>query len=177
MSPVTAPLARAAIAAALLTACSSTSTNPVSPPVTTSIVGVSPAGGATNVAVGAVVTLRFDHAMMPGMQQFVALHRDSLRGPVVDGTFAWADDHMQLTFTPSAPLASHTTYVIHVGGGMTDSTGAPIDYGRCPGLGGQNVTGNMMSGGGMMGGGGGEMGPGWQGPNGMYGMEFVFTTT
>ena len=42
-------------------------------------------------------------------------------------------------------LVPHSTYVLHVGGGMRSN-------------------------------GGGEMGPGWQSPNGTYGMEFVFTT-
>lgn len=174
------PLARVALGAAvLLAACGGSSTGPGSPSPTTSIVGVSPAGGATNVSVSTVVTLHFDHAMMPGMEQYVALHRDSLLGPLVPGTMAWSDDRMRLTFTPASPLAPHTTYVLHIGGGMTDSTGTPIDYGRCPGFGGQGVTGGMMGdpehmGGGHMG--GGEMGPGWQGHDGGYGMAFVFTT-
>lgn len=64
--------------------------------------------------------------------------------------------------------------MLHVGGGMTDATGAPVDYGRCGALGGQRATPQMMQGG-MMGG-GGEMGPGWQGRDGSYGMLFTFTT-
>jgi hypothetical protein len=43
-------------------------------------------------------------------------------------------------------------------------------------LGGQWATVSVMTGGGMMGG-GNEMGPGWQGTNGMYGMVFSFTTS
>jgi hypothetical protein len=57
---------------------------------------------------------------------------------------------------------------------MMDANRAPIDYGHCPALGGQNVTGAMMGSGGMMG--DGEMGPRWRGHTGGYGMEFVFTT-
>jgi hypothetical protein len=178
---LTTPLACVALgAAALLAACSGSSTGPTSPPsATTSVVGVSPAGGATNVSVGSVVTLNFDHAMMSGMEQYVALHRDSLLGPLVPGTMTWSDDRMHLTFTPGAPLAPHTTYVLHVGGGMIDSTGTPIDYGRCAEFGGHGVTGGMMGDRDHMGGGhrdGDEMGPGWQGHDGGYGMEFAFTT-
>lgn len=184
MSPsLTTPLARVALGAAvLLAACSGSATSPTapsSPSASTSIVGVSPAGGATNVSVGSVVTLNFDHAMRSGMEQYVALHRDSLLGPLVPGTMAWSDDRMQLTFTPSAPLAPHTMYVLHVGGGMIDSTGTPIDYGRCAELGGHGVTDGMMGGHDPMGGGhrgNDERGPGWQGHDGGYGMEFVFTT-
>lgn len=164
-------------AAVLLAACGGAASNLLTaPPVTTSIVGVSPAGGATNIAVDTVITMRFDHAMMSSMEQYVTLHRDSLRGPMVAGSFAWSADRTQLMFTPGTPLASHTMYVLHVGGGMTDGAGSPIDYGQCPAFGGQSVTTSMMGGGGMRGGGSGEMGPGWQGANGTYGMAFVFTT-
>jgi hypothetical protein len=112
--------------------------------------------------------------MMAGMESYVALHMDSLLGPSVAGRFAWSVDRTQLTFTPAEPLKPHTVYVIHIGGGMTDSNRAPIDYGQCAALGGHNVTGNMMGSGGMMG--DGEMGPGWRGQTDGYGMQFVFTT-
>ena len=176
-----APLVHAAAGAVvLLTACGGQSARLTAPAANTSIVGVSPVGGATSVALDAVFTLRFDHAVMATMQQFVALHRDGLRGPVVAGSFAWSSDRRQLTFTPDAPLAPRTTYVLHIGGGMRDSAGSPIDYAQCSAFGGQTVTAGMMGVGGMMGGGtmgaGGMMGPGWQGANGSYGMEFVFTT-
>ena len=166
-----------AASAATLSACGSSSA-PTSPAkLATSVVDVSPVGGATNVATSTEITITFNHAMMAGMEQYIALHRDSLTGPTVSGTVSWSSDHMQLTFTPDAPLKSHTTYVLHLGGGMMDADDAPISYAQCPAFGGQSVSGSMMGGGGMMGGGmGPEMGNGWQGSDGDYGMEFVFTT-
>lgn len=55
---------------------------------------------------------------------------------------------------------------------MTDASGHILNLDGMPGMGGQWVTGNMMMGGlpSYM------MGPGWQGPNGNYGMEMTFTT-
>lgn len=177
-SSLTIPLHRLALGAAVLfAACGGSASRRLTAPlVNISIVAVSPAGGASNVAVVTVVSLRFDHAVMSSVDQYVTLHRDNLSGPVVAGTFAWSTDRTLLVFTPGAPLAPHTTYVLHVGGGMTDTAGSPIDYGQCPAFGGQVVTSSMMGAAGMMGGGVGEMGRGWQSPNGTYGMEFVFTT-
>jgi hypothetical protein len=137
-------------------------------------VGVTPAGGATSVAITTVITVKFDHAPMAGMESYVALHIDSLLGPSVAGRSAWSADRTELTLTPTEPLKPHTTYVLHIGGGMMDANRAPIDYGRCAALGGHIVTGSMMGSGGMMG--DDEMRPGWRSHTGGYGMEFVFTT-
>lgn len=177
MHRVQLPSFALATLAAIVTACGGSSTPTSIPAVTTSVVGVSPAGGATNVPTTSPITITFDHPMMAGMEAYVALHQDSLTGPTVSGTAAWSDDHMQLTFTPDSALLPNTTYVLHLGGGMKDADDAPISYSRCAGFGGQSVSGSMMGGGGMMGGGmGGEMGSGWKGSDGDYGMEFVFTT-
>lgn len=165
------------LAAALVVssaACaSSSSTAP--PAATTAIVAVVPAGGATGVDPAAPVVIAFSHAMPASTQMLVSLHEGSIGGPLVAGTTAWSASRDTLTFAPAAPLAPHTTYVLHVGGGMTDAAGEPVDYGRCDELGGERATRQMMQGG-MMGTDGGEMGPGWQGRDGSYGMLFTFTT-
>ncbi len=171
------PLTRVALVTALLAvaACGRSATSPTAaPPVTTSIVGVIPAGGATSVTITTVITISFNHEMMGGMESYVGLHVDSLLGPSVAGRFAWSADRTQLTFTPAGPLKPQTTYVLHIGGGMIDANRAPIDYGQCRALGGRDVTEPMMGSGGMMG--EGEMGQGWRGRTGGYGMQFVFTT-
>lgn len=163
---------------ATLAACGG-SAAPTSPDaVTTSVLSVSPNGGATNVATTSPIALTFDHAMMAGMEQYVSLHQDSLTGPEVNGTTSWSSDHTKLTFTPAGSLSPATTYVLHIGGGMMDANDKPISYAQCPAFGGQSVTASMMDGGGMMAGGGSgsEMGNGWKGSDGNFGMEFTFTT-
>lgn len=166
---------RIALATAVLTvaACGGTA-SPTAPAVPTSIVGVIPVGGATGVMATTVITVTFDHAMMAGMEMYVALHEDSIVGPSIGGHFAWSADRMQLTFAPAGPLKPHMIYVLHIGGGMVDANRASIDYGQCPALGGHVVTGSMMGSGGMTV--DGETGPGWKGHIDGYGMEFVFTT-
>ena len=139
----------------------------------TSIVAISPASGASDLAVTSVITITFDHAVMLGMERYLSLHQDALTGPTVAGTATRSSDGTRLTFTPAAPLRSRTTYVLHVGGGMVDDSGHAVDYGRCASLGGRSASGSMM-GGGMMG--GAEMGAGWKGRDGAYGMLFTFTT-
>ena len=173
----TAPFKTAAFAAlaALLAACSN-SNSPTGPgAAAASVVSVAPRGGAMGVSTGTAITVTFSGAMMPAMQQYMALHRDSLRGPVVITTMSWSGDSTVLTMTPMSPLAGSTTYYLHMGGGMMGANGDSVNYSRCPGLGGQPVSSGMM--GGMMGGGGSEMGPGWAGGSGGYGMQFAFTTS
>jgi hypothetical protein len=82
---------------------------------------VSPAGGATGMAVGSPITLRFSGAMGAGMEQYVDLHRGDLSGPEVAMSCAWSAERTQLTCTPGSPLASRTMHAIHVGGGMMGS--------------------------------------------------------
>jgi Bacterial Ig-like domain len=137
---------------------------------------VSPAAGATSVATGSPVMFRFSAAMAEGMEQYVDLHKGDLSGPVVPMACAWSAGQTVLTCTPAAPLAPHTTYAIHLGGGMMSAGGMPIDYTTYGlGIGGQWIMGGMMSGthGGM---GWGMMGSGWRNANGSYGMVFTFTT-
>lgn len=161
-----------------LTACTS-STGPATTPVTT-LVSVSPAGGAS-VSPSAPVVITFNHGMSTGMEMYVSLHEGDVTGPTVACTKTWSTDRDTLTLTPSAPLKAATQYTLDVGGGMKDANEDVIDLTQHGAMmGGQWATSSMMTGAGMMGGGGPmsgqEMGPGWAGTNGMYGMVFSFTT-
>jgi hypothetical protein len=141
----------------------------------TAFMSVSPAGGATGMAVGSAITFRFSGAMGGGMEQYVDLHMGDLSGAEVAMSCAWSSDRTLLTCTPGSPLAARTTYAIHLGGGMTSAVGMAVDYTAGLGMGGQWIMGGMMTGthGGM---GWGMMGNGWHNANGSYGMVFTFTT-
>ncbi len=139
------------------------------------LAAVVPAGGAVGVDPAGVITVTFSHAIMTGMEKYAALHEGEVSGPVVAGSWALSADRTKLTFTPAAPLKTKTKYTIHLGGGMMDASGHPVNMDPGQMMGGQYAGGSMMNGGGMMGG-SGMMGPGWQGANGMYGMVFSFTT-
>ena len=137
---------------------------------------VAPQGGATGVSVSGQVVLRFGAAMGVGMEQYVDLHRDDLAGPTVPMTCGWSADRATLTCTPHSPLAPHTTYVVHIGGGMMTQAGQQLDYAQYgPMMGGQWIMGGMM-GSSHAGGSWGMMGPNWRNANGSYGMAFSFTT-
>lgn len=137
----------------------------------TQLLSVSPAGGAGRVAPTSDLVITFTHAMMPGMERYVALHRERVTGPTVAIRCAWSDGRRVLTCRPDAPLASATPYVIHVGGGMYDANGRPIGMERHG-----TSMGGRWAGGGMMGGQTPMMGSGWRHANGSYGMIFEFTT-
>jgi hypothetical protein len=138
------------------------------------LMSVSPAGGATGMAVGSPITFRFSGAMGGGMEQYFDLHMGDLSGAEVAMTCAWSADRALLTCTPGSPLTARTTYAIHLGGGMLSSGGVNVDYTAGLGMGGQWIMGGMMTGthGGM---GWGMMGSGWRNANGSYGMVFTFT--
>lgn len=152
---------------------------------TTALLSVVPTGGATGVDPSAPVEVEFGHPMNPAMADFADVHEGDLVGPEVPGSWSWSNDHTRLTFTPDQPLKPRTTYVIHLGGGMMDVDGHPVDFQRHGfTMGGEWATDTMMHegmmGGGMMGGDPGSqdyhMGPGWGHANGSYGMVFTFTT-
>jgi len=107
---------------------------------------------------------------------YVSLHEGDVTGPTVPCAAIWSTGHDTLTLTPSTSLKPATQYTLHVGGGMKDADGNVIDMSQHGGMmGGRWATTSMM-GGGMMGG-QAEMGSGWQGANGNYGMVFTFTTS
>lgn len=160
-----------------LAACggsSVTSTTPDGPAAAAQVVSVSPVGGAINVSTAGPIVVGFSHGMHAGSEMYVTLHQGTATGTLVAGHAMWSADSTQLTFTPTAALAAHTMYALHIGGNMMDDAGKPADLSKCPQFGGQAATSQMMSGG-MMG--GSEMGSGWQTPGGnTYGMVFTFTT-
>jgi hypothetical protein len=139
------------------------------------LMSVSPAGGATGIAVGSPIAFRFSGAMGAGMEQYVDLHMGDLSGAEVGMSCAWSADRTVLTCTPGSPLVPHTPYALHLGGGMMSAGGMALDYSAGLGMGGQWIMGGMMTGthGGM---GWGMMGSGWRNTNGSYGLVFAFTT-
>ena len=142
---------------------------------------VSPPGGATSVARAADVVIRFDHPMLATSEEFMTLHHGGVTDSLVPCLRTWSADSLTLTMHPMVAMDSATHYALHLGGGMKDAMGGGVNLGTHGGaMGGQWATGSMMAGGGMMGGGGPmagqEMGPGWAGANGMYGMIFTFVT-
>jgi hypothetical protein len=136
---------------------------------------VSPVAGATGVPVGSPITFRFNGAMGTGMEEYLDLHMGDLSGAEMPMSCVWSGDLTLVTCTPGSPLASRTTYAIHLGGGMMSASGTAIDYTTGLGMGGQWIMGGMMTGthGGM---GWGMMSNGWRNANGSYGMMFSFTT-
>lgn len=123
-------------AAAIAIGCSGGSM-PLSSPDATLVLSVSPAAGATNVDPAAPIVITFNRPMAMTVEA-VTLHEGTVSGPVVAGTASWSTDRTQLTFTPSEPLKSHTTYVLHLLPSLVDTTGRPVNYGSCAGrLGGQ----------------------------------------
>lgn len=159
------------------------STAPPRPPVAdVAVSSVVPRGGATGVDPAAPITISFNHSMMVGMEFLVLLHEGSAAGPAVEGTATWSADRTLLTFTPSQPLESKTTYVLHLSPNLRASTGQTVNFAACAQLvGGVALPGGMMNGGMMSGGAGQGMmsGPGWQAGSGVwgYGMILTFTTS
>jgi hypothetical protein len=150
----------------------------------TQLATVSPNGQSTGVDRNGPVTLRFDGAMMPGMQQYVDLHRGDITGPIHPIVCAWSADATLLTCTPTTPLDPATGYTVHVGGGMRNSNGDPVRMEPAEHMGSWIYAGTS---GGMMGGGmehtadhaGGSWGmldPGWRHANGSYGIVCPFQT-
>ncbi|HVX39371.1 MAG TPA: Ig-like domain-containing protein [Gemmatimonadaceae bacterium] len=178
-------LAAGLFTAALAAACAGSSTSPASAPATPPsgdaavVLNVVPAARATGVDPKAPIVITFNHAMFSGMEMLVLLHETSVTGPTVPGTGTWSADRTTLTFTPTQPLQSNTTYVLHLSPNLKDASGNPISFAACAQrLGGQSPSG--LGFGGMMGGGMGPgmMGNGWQAGTGQwgYGMIFTFTT-
>ncbi|MDX2060078.1 MAG: Ig-like domain-containing protein [Gemmatimonadales bacterium] len=136
------------------------------------LLSVSPRGGAVGVSATPDIVLAFSRSMMPGMEQFVALHQGGVTGPRMSIRCSWSDHQMTMTCRPDAALTPGTHYTIHVGGGMMDADGRPAGMDRHGmEMGGQWVGTEMMGGQGDM------MGAGWGNANGSYGMVFGFTTS
>ena len=175
-----ASAAVAAAFAALMAACGGDGMATVSTEMpgsgTTTLMSVAPHGGATGVAVTMTAVLRFSGPMASGMESFVDLHQGGLEGAVMSMSCSFSSDRVTMTCAPAPPLRPGNRYTFHVGGGMRDAGGRPVDMGQYGGtMGGQWIMGGMM---GPSHGGGpwGMMGGNWQGTNGSYGMAFEFTT-
>jgi hypothetical protein len=158
-----------------LAACSDNDTT--APGSDTTFEAVTPSAGATDVDPAGPITVRFSGPMGTGMEQYVDLHRGDIGGPIAPMNCAWSADRTTLTCTPGVPLQPGTGYTIHLGSGMMDGSGRPVemeDHGRQ--LGGQPLTGQMM--GGMHGDQpAGMMGTGWRHPGDDHlGMAFRFET-
>ena len=143
----------------------------------TNLEAVTPSAGATGVDASGPITVRFSGPMGNGMEQYVDLHQGDISGPVVQMRCTWSDDRTTLTCTPAAPLQAGTRYTIHIGSGMMDASGHPVEteeHGLQ--MGGQSVAGSMM--GGMHGGQPTSMmGSGWRHVGDDHvGMAFAFET-
>jgi hypothetical protein len=158
-----------------LTACSDNGTT--APDGGTALEAITPSDGATGVDPTGAITIRFSGPMGSGMEQYMDLHQGDITGPVRQVSCVWSDDRTTMTCTPGAPLQPGSNYTIHLGSGMMDASGRPVDteeHGRQ--MGGEPVTDQMM--GGMH---GGEatnmMGSGWRHPGDDHlGMAFTFET-
>ena len=124
-----------------LAACAS-STNPT---ISTQLVSVAPAGGATGIAVTTSITMHFSGPMMMSVDSEITLHQGDVTGTVVPCARSWSADTMTFTMTPLSPLTAGTHYTMHVDAGMMDAGGHSIDmttHGM--GMGGQCMGGGMM---------------------------------
>ena len=168
-----------AVGAMALVGSAACSDDPVASAEQVVLLSLAPAGGSVGVDVGASIVVTFDHALMPAMVEYAALHEGGVGGPEVEGTWSLTGEGTVLTFTSAEALKPATSYTIHLGGGMEGDHGEPMDFEThgSAHMGGEWATGGMMSGG-MTGMGGSHphMGDGWSHANGSYGMIFTFTT-
>ena len=136
----------------------------------TQLLSVSPRGGAAGVSSTPDIVLSFSGPMMPGMEQYLALHQGPLTGTEVPVSCIWSDDQETLTCRPTQPLAPTTVYTIHMKGGIVDANGEHVGMQRygMP-LGGElagDATHHPL----------GSMGAGWHTPTWSRGMQFQFIT-
>ena len=171
----------------LIAGCGSDGTAPAEPETqaATAVLAVSPQGGATDVEPSAPISIRFNGAMMAGMEQYVDLHRGDITGPTHPIACGWSADYTSLTCHPATPLDRGPRYTLHRGGGMMGSGGGPLHMDPSTWHGTWAEPGTPMGPGSM----GGPMrgdthagGPwrmmdsGWRSGNGTYGMVFQFRT-
>ena len=109
------------------TACSEKS-SPLSPEESTLLLTVTPAGDSELVDPNSPIVLTFDRRMDPALcEPQVLLYEGDRSGSLVEVTYAWSEDGIQLTVTPGTPLKSQTTYTLYVGGGLADGSGMNAD--------------------------------------------------
>jgi hypothetical protein len=157
---------------ALALACSDGTTAPASPTSANALDAVN-IGPSSSANPAGTITISFNGAMMPGMEQYVDLHQGGVTGPLMPMQCAWSADHSTLTCTPTTALTPGTAYTLHMGAGMHGSSGTPVDM-----TGGTHMGGTWMTGGtGGTGDGhhGQMMGGEWHDTAGHDGMLFPFT--
>jgi hypothetical protein len=152
-----------------------TGASPTSTASSTVLAAVVPSGSSVAVPTSTAIVMRFNHAMLAGMEKYMDLHEGDTSGPTVPMSCGWSSDRTVLTCEPAAPLKTQTRYTIHVGDSMMDADDHPVNMDPGLTMGGQWLMAGMM--GGMHAGSAmGMMGSGWVGANGSYGMVFGFTT-
>ncbi|HEX5819109.1 MAG TPA: hypothetical protein VFY20_09535 [Gemmatimonadales bacterium] len=158
-----------ALASALAIACSDSSS-----PSTTAATALETVtfGPATTTNPGGTVTMDFNGTMMTGMEEYVDLHQGDTTGALVPMTCAMSTDRAMITCAPNAALTPGAEYTLHMGAGMTGSTGTPVDMSAGMGMGGAWMTSGMMGGHN-----GAMMGNGWTDTAGHGGMLFTFTAS
>ncbi|WP_169315309.1 Ig-like domain-containing protein [Terriglobus roseus] len=97
-----------------------TPTPPVAPTVLTTV----PANGAANVATGATLAATFSTTMNPTTINTTTFRLAAPGGAAVAGTVGYAG--VIATFTPSAALATNTTYVATITTGAQSTAGAAL---------------------------------------------------
>jgi len=96
----------------------SSPSNAVTPGVPPAVTSVTPASGATGVAVSAAPSATFSQAVTPGTVSFTV---KSSGGTAVAGTVGFNSGDTVATFTPSSSLAAGVTYTATVSGAQNAS--------------------------------------------------------
>jgi large repetitive protein len=110
-------------------------TSPVSATFTTgpgadltrpSVTTVSPANGATLVAVNTVITVQFSKRIDPLTVSTSTFTVTPSGGTAIAGSVVVSADFLSATFTPGAPLLNNKSYSVNVSSGVTDLTGQAL---------------------------------------------------
>ena len=121
MRPMRLGMACLLASALLVSGCGGSSTPP---PVAPTVTAVTPATGATNVAVNATITATFSEAMMSSSITASTFQLTGAAGAAVSGTVSYSNS--VATFTPSASLAYSTQYTATINTGAFSSSGAAL---------------------------------------------------
>ena len=121
MRPMRLGMACLLASALLVSGCGGSSTPP---PVAPTVTAVTPATGATNVAVNATITATFSEAMMSSSITASTFQLTGAAGAAVSGTVSYSNS--VATFMPSASLAYSTQYTATINTGAFSSSGAAL---------------------------------------------------
>ena len=101
-------------------------------PTATRLLNVVPKNGSTGIGTGSSITFTFDGAMDTTAGLFVDLHRaDSTGATSITSRQSslrclFAPGNISMRCSPILTLSQNQTYLLHFGGGMRNSEGAPI---------------------------------------------------